>query len=573
VETVTYHITPSANGCLGGVANFVVSVFQEPVLTMNPFSKTICSQTSTALPLTSTLAGTTYSWTATLGTGNITGFSNGTGSTINQTLTNSLTTAGTVNYTISFAAGICAGNDTTYVVTVNPMPHLTNTPASKQICNGASTGVTLLSDVTGTQFTWTVTGSSAQVSGFSNNSTPTVSLNQTLTNAGFNLETATYRVTPIANTCNGPVSDFVVTVYPVADAYFVPTAQAICPEQTSNITNNSHVLGTTYVWTVSGSSAQVSGYSGGSGTLIQQVLNNIGYNNETVTYTVSPTANGCAGTNSNVVVTVHPNPFVSFAACFDPVITTNAQSIRLKGGVPLSGIYSGPGVAGSVFSPLMAGVGTHVLTYQYINTYGCSDTAHQSITVISPLAFSCGSALVDPRDNKSYSTITIGTQCWMSANLNYGNAVTAANMQRDNCIPEKYCFNDNSANCVSAGGLYQWDEMMKYDNTLGSQGFCPPSWHVPTETEWNTLFNYYISNGFAGSPLKNTGYSGFNAMLDGVRFKNTNWNFLNFATIFWSSNSRGGNKAWAHGMNTYNPSVSFYPGSRSNAFSVRCLKD
>jgi len=167
----------------------------------------------------------------------------------------------------------------------------------------------------------------------------------------------------------------------------------------------------------------------------------------------------------------------------------------------------------------------------------------------------------------------IGTQCWMAANLDYGIRVTGTQNQRDNCITEKYCYNDNPVNCTSSGGLYQWDEMMQYRNVPASQGLCPPEWHVPTENEWNILFNFYISNGFAGSPLKNTGFSGFNAYLDGAGFKNVNWNFLNFAVLFWSSNSHGNNKAWAHGMNEYNPSVSFYPGSRSNAFPVRCLKD
>lgn len=573
VETVTYHIIPHANGCDGSSTNFVVSVFQEPVLTMNPFSKTICSETSTALNLTSSLAGTTYTWVATLGSGNITGFSNGTGSAINQTLTNNATTAGTVNYTISFAAGICAGNDTTYVVTVNPKPHLTNSPATSQICNNTSPNVTLLSDVTGTQFTWTASGSSGQVGGFSNNSTPTTLLNQTLTNSGFNLETVTYSIIPRANSCNGPAANYTVTVYPVADVYFSPASQAICPGQTTNITNNSHVLGSSYTWTAAGSSGNVSGYSNGNGALIQQTLDNTSYNNETVTYTVLPTANGCVGTSSNVVATVHPNPFTTFTNCFDPVVTTNAQPIKLKGGIPLSGTYSGPGVSGTTFTPATAGVGTHTIYYVYTNTYGCNASANTTITVISPASFTCGSNLVDPRDSQTYPTIQIGTQCWMSANLNYGASITSANMQRDNCITEKYCYNDNTAACTSSGGLYQWDELMKYDNTSGSQGLCPPTWHIPTETEWTTLFNFYISSGFAGSPLKNTGYSGFDADLDGVRFKNANWNFLSFATLFWSSNSHGIYKAWAHGMNTYNPSVSFYPGARSNAFSVRCLKD
>ena len=87
------------------------------------------------------------------------------------------------------------------------------------------------------------------------------------------------------------------------------------------------------------------------------------------------------------------------------------------------------------------------------------------------------------------------------------------------------------------------------------------------------MFNYFVSNGFAGSPLKYDGYSGFNAFLTGTWHQNVNWDYEGFAVMFWSSTAHAGKKAWAHGMNTYNPSVSYYPSLRANAFSVRCLKD
>ena len=292
-----------------------------------------------------------------------------------------------------------------------------------------------------------------------------------------------------------------------------------------------------------------------------------------MTYHVSPSANGCLGISSDVVVTIHPGPFVSLTICYDPVITTNSQPVKVKGGIPLGGTYSGAGITGSTFYPAIAGPGNHTITYSYTNTYGCINTENQTISVISPVVITCGNTLTDVRDNQQYPTILLGSQCWMAANLNYGNTILALNMQRDNCLPEKYCYNDLPGNCSSYGGLYQWDELMKYDNTSASQGLCPPAWHVPTENEWNVLFIHYISNGFAGSPLKNTGYSGYNASPDGSRFINVNWNFIDFATLLWSSTSQGPYKAWAHGMNTFNPSVSLYPGSRSNAFSVRCIKD
>jgi uncharacterized protein (TIGR02145 family) len=302
-------------------------------------------------------------------------------------------------------------------------------------------------------------------------------------------------------------------------------------------------------------------------------LNNTGNNIETVTYQVSPTANGCPGTSNNVEVTVDPAPVVSFTLCIDPVTTTDAQPIRLKGGSPVNGVYSGRGVSSAVLYPLVAGAGMDTIYYSYTNAYGCLRDSYIVISVISPLAFICGNTLTDPRDSKGYPTVEIGTQCWMAANLDYGQQLGGSATQRDNCVVEKYCYNENPGNCSSSGGLYQWDELMGYGNSAASQGLCPPGWHIPTEAEWNTLFNFYISHGFAGSPLKYTGYSGFNALLNGVRFKNTSWNFNNFATLFWSSSSHGPYKAWSHGMNDYNASVSFIPASRSNAFSVRCIKD
>jgi uncharacterized protein (TIGR02145 family) len=572
IETVTYHITPTANGCTGTTVDYVVTIVSVPDVYFQPPAQTICNAASCSIQVLSHVSSATFTWTASASSVNVTGYSASSGNLIQQTLFNSGTTIETVTYTVTPTAFGCPpGISQNVVVTVNPKPAVTNSIRNSNICSASSTNIIPQSSVPGSSYTWTASGSSIKVSGFSAGSG--LLIQQTLINTGYNIETVTYVVTPIANSCSGDTAHFKVMVYPVSDVYFTPPSQAICPLQTSNIIINSHVAGTTFTWTATGSSFLVSGYSSGSGNQIQQTLNNTGYNIETVTYHVSPTANGCAGTNNDVVVSVDPNPSVTFTYCWDPITTTNAQPIKLKGATPLNGTYSGTGVSAGQFYPAVAGVGTFTITYSYSNLYSCSGTASQTITVIAPLSFNCGNTLTDIRDNKSYPTVLIGTQCWMAANLDYGSSLGGALTQRDNCTPEKFCYNDIPANCTSSGGLYQWDEIMQYSNVPASQGLCPPEWHIPTENEWNTLFNFYISNGFAGSPLKSTGYSGFNAYLDGGMFKNVNWNFLNFATIFWSSNSRGNNKAWAHGMNEYNPSVSFYPSSRSNAFSVRCIKD
>jgi len=278
---------------------------------------------------------------------------------------------------------------------------------------------------------------------------------------------------------------------------------------------------------------------------------------------------GNPATSNKIIMDGSLAPYVSFIACFDTITTSNAKPIKLKGGVPLGGAYSGAGVSGGYYRPNIAGVGIHLITYTYTNAALCSTSKNLRIHQFTSSPFTCGNNLLDIRDGKIYPTVKIGSQCWFAEDLNYGTEIPSAQHQRDNCINEKY----QSAVSSQQSAVYQWDEIMQYDETPGIKGMCTPGWHIPTETEWNTLFAFYTNNGFAGSPLKYSGYSGFNALLSGVNHLNHQWDFNNLATFFWSSTPYGPYKAWAHGMNDYNPSVSFYPSSRANAFSVRCLKD
>jgi uncharacterized protein (TIGR02145 family) len=285
--------------------------------------------------------------------------------------------------------------------------------------------------------------------------------------------------------------------------------------------------------------------------------------------------NGNPASSSKIILSGTLAPNVSFTSCYDTITTISAKPIKLKGGIPLGGTYSGAGVNSitGVYTPSAAGAGIHAITYTYTNASACSANRSRNINVLSPPPFTCGNNLTDIRDNKSYPTVQIGSQCWLASNLNFGSILASSQDQRDNCIAEKYCYNDNPVNCTNHGGLYQWDEVMRFDETPADQGFCPPGWHIPSENDWNVLFAVYLNSGFAGSPLKYSGYSGFNALLSGARHINRGWDFNGFATFFWSSASRSDNKAWAHGMNEVDPSVSLYPSSRVNAFSVRCLKD
>jgi uncharacterized protein (TIGR02145 family) len=327
--------------------------------------------------------------------------------------------------------------------------------------------------------------------------------------------------------------------------------------------------------------------NGGTTPSYQWQVNSInaGTNSPTYTYPPAPgdqvtcilTSNitcvsGNPAPSNTILMTVNANPIVTFTQCNDSVTAINAKPLRLKGGIPLGGTYSGTGVnpLTGIFDPATAGAGTKTITYTYTNVSNCTALAHTHIINYPLSIVNCNTPITDIRDNKVYATIQIGSQCWMAEDLNYGTEIPVTQDQRDNCIPEKYSLHPSP---LTSHSFYQWDELMQYDDTPGDQGFCPPAWHIPTETDWNLLFANYVNNGFAGSALKYSGYSGFDALLSGARHMNMSWDFQGVATFFWSSTVFNGVKAWAHGMNDTDPSVSAYPSSKANAFSVRCLKD
>jgi len=89
-------------------------------------------------------------------------------------------------------------------------------------------------------------------------------------------------------------------------------------------------------------------------------------------------SNSCHNSSMNSI-TVYPLPSVNLAT-FGP-LCINSGSFTLTGGSPSGGTYSGTGVIAGSFDPLIAGSGTHTITYTYTNVYNCINTALQSITV------------------------------------------------------------------------------------------------------------------------------------------------------------------------------------------------
>ncbi|MFN3918432.1 MAG: PKD-like domain-containing protein [Flavobacteriales bacterium] len=320
------------DACGNTVTNSVgITVNPTPVATATPSSQTICSGQNTAIALSSTVGGTTYSWTVVQS--GVSGAASGSGSNINQTLSTTGAAQGTATYTITPVANGCTGTPITVTVTVNPTPTATATPTSQTICSGQTTGINLTSNVAGTTFNWTVTQTG--VSGAAAGSGATIA--QTLTATGGAAGTATYTITPTANGCTGTPIIVTVTVNPTPDAIATPASQTICSGQNTGINLTSSVAGTTFNWTVT--QTGVSGATAGTGSTITQTLTTTAAAQGTATYTITPSLGGCAGTPITVTITVNPTP---------DAIATPASQIICSG--QTTGINLTSNIAGTTFN-------------------------------------------------------------------------------------------------------------------------------------------------------------------------------------------------------------------------------
>ena len=194
-----------------------------------------------------------------------------------------------------------------------------------------------------------------------------------------------------------------------------------------------------------------------------------------------------------------------------------------------------------------------------------------SLDSITFSPFTCGDEIRYER--QTYHTVLIGTQCWMKENLNVGTPIDKATQQTNNGIIEKYCYNNDTANCPIFGGLYQWNEATQYITTSGAQGICPTGWHIPTPAEFQLLMSSVNND---GNSLKQIGQgsgagagtnsSGFSALLAGANY-NGSFGGLSLETYFWQTDGKDiCLYAFSAGIDVYSYSVSW-------GLSIRCIKD
>jgi uncharacterized protein (TIGR02145 family) len=210
-------------------------------------------------------------------------------------------------------------------------------------------------------------------------------------------------------------------------------------------------------------------------------------------------------------------------------------------------------------------------------------------------------------DGNAYKTVKIGSQVWMSENLKTtkyrdGTAIPniTGNTEWANLTAGAYCWmNNDIANKSIHGALYNW-----YAVSTGK--ICPTGWHVPSDTEWNTLTAYLISNGYnydgstsgnkTGKSLAATSYwdpsvnagavgntdypekrnvTGFTFLPSGGRVSGGTFATLGTNGNAWSSTSvvSAPLNAWLWALNHGLSDSGMISRVKEYGFSVRCLRD
>jgi uncharacterized protein (TIGR02145 family) len=205
---------------------------------------------------------------------------------------------------------------------------------------------------------------------------------------------------------------------------------------------------------------------------------------------------------------------------------------------------------------------------------------------------------------QTYNTVQIGSQCWLRENLNIGTQINATSSQTKTSpeVIQKYCYNNDAAQCNIYGGLYQWAEAVQYLNnatnttnwnpvpTGNVQGVCPAGWHIPTNAEQTAMQTFLGGSTVAGGKLKEMGLlhwggpnglsnvgatneTGFTMLAGGFVLNGVFGNLHSYADIWTTTKGALNSAAFYYGAtfaasNTIGGEVTKITGN-----SVRCLKD
>jgi uncharacterized protein (TIGR02145 family) len=213
----------------------------------------------------------------------------------------------------------------------------------------------------------------------------------------------------------------------------------------------------------------------------------------------------------------------------------------------------------------------------------CKDNA-----TVSPEPIDSDSVFTDVRDGYKYSIKMIGTQKWISQNLNadrYRNGDTIRHARTEEEWQDAeaknegawcYYLHDQRLGEVY-GKLYNWHA------ANDPRQIAPKGYHVPSDAEWTALTLFLGGENKAGYKMKSTtgwffngngdNSSGFNGLPAGVCDDNGDFEYISLAGAWWSSTSFDTRDAWLRGMRADSATVGRQEDNKGNGLSIRCVRD
>ncbi len=311
----------------------------------------VCSGIAINYVPTSSITGSTYTWTSTVISGSLSGNTlSGTGSINDLLINNSNSMPAVVVYTITPFANNCDGFSFTYTVTVNPIPTFTATATPDSICSGTPTNIVLNSALAGAKYSWTSTVIAGTVTGNNNATNVSGPVVNTLNNtgSGFAVVRYTIQVTGSApSNCPGPDTTIDIVVAPVITPANAGADHLLCNDTQVQLSANNPAVGTGRWTQTAGSPANIVDPT----AAITQVTGLAGDNVYRFTWTITNPKANCPTSADEVQITVRPQTTVAQAGRDTSICITGNNNFQLAGNTPRSFEQGRWFVVSSSFSP------------------------------------------------------------------------------------------------------------------------------------------------------------------------------------------------------------------------------
>ena len=274
-------------------------------------------------------------------------------------------------------------------------------------------------------------------------------------------------------------------------------------------------------------------------------------------------------------------------------VNSSSSEITDYVGLPCEGILS-DGNTGKIY---LCVDGRYVL---YVPTESSSSGPYEPFDQTLPLKKfeeERYKTFTDSRNGRIYYYLTImgkdedgvkDTIDVMAQNLNIADVTLKAgeNMTDDTKI-ERYCYNDDTTKCDRYGGLYQWVEMMGFNDSCNTkscadliqpnhQGICPKGWRLMTRHDFevarsSTEYGVYglrSEYNFTGNNESGLSLTGSGRYFYQERYEYIDDSFF----MFYPKELYDGTVVSSQNISRDSDGSALSVESKLNALSVRCVK-